>query len=99
MGIADFSAPVPPRTTGGILLRQALDDAKALAEAEPPPTPGHPTVTAFVAYDKDTGAQLGGAFLWRGEKGSEWSLTGALSRKVQAAQAPYAVRLELRGRL
>ena len=94
-----MSDPIAPRTMGGILLRQALDQAKAMAEAEPPPTTGHPTVTAFVAYDQETGAQLGGAVLWRGEKGSEWSVTGALSRKVQAAQAPYAIRLELRGRL
>lgn len=88
-----------PRTMGGILLRQALDEAKAMAEAEGTPEPGHTTVTAFVAYDKETGAQIGGAVSWQTEKGHEWVVTGALSRKVQASPSPYAVRLELRGRL
>lgn len=88
-----------PRTMGGILLRQALDEAKAMAEAEAPPATGETSVTAFVAYDKETGAQIGGAVAWRTDKGHEWMVTGALSRKAQASPSPYAVRLELRGKL
>lgn len=86
----------PPRTVGGSLLRQALDELQTQIEATPATGT---TVTAFTAYDAETGVQIGGAMRWRGEKGSEWVLTGALSRKVQAAGAPYAVRLELKGRL
>jgi hypothetical protein len=82
-----------PRTVGGSLLRQSLDEMQRQIQAQP----GEKRVTAFVAFDKETGAQVGAAAYWQGPKGSEWIVTAALSRKVQAAQSPYAVRLELQG--
>lgn len=88
----------PPRTDGGSLLRQALDEVEAQVRQQS--AAGDATkrqLTAFAAFDKQTGAQLGVAVLWHGEKGSEWVLSGALSRKVQASPSPYAVRLELQG--
>lgn len=94
-----MSDPRPPRTDGGTLLRQAMDEARAQVDAEVAKEPGRDQVTAFIAYDKQTGAQLGAAYYWQGEKGSEWTVTAALSRKVQASPSPYAVRLELHGRL
>lgn len=83
-----------PRTVGGSLLRQALDDVREQVKAD-----SVSNVVAYAAYDRESGVQLGMAYLWHGPKGSEWTVTGALSRKVQAAQSPYAVRLELRGKL
>lgn len=85
----------PPRTVGGSLLRQSLDELQKQIQAQP----GEKRVNVFAAYDQETGAQLGAAMLWHGSRGSEWVLSGMLSRKVQAAQSPYAVRLELQGRL
>jgi len=86
------------RTVGGSLLRQALDEVAAQVRAEAAADPVHTQVTAFVAYDAETGVQLGAALLLHGPGQSEWTVSGALSRKVQSASAPYAVRLELRGR-
>jgi hypothetical protein len=88
-----------PRTVGGSLLRQALDEVNAQVKAQA--AAGDATtrqLTAFAAYDPATGAQLGVAVLWHGAKGSEWVLSGALSRTVQASPSPYGVRLELQGR-
>lgn len=82
-----------PRTVGGSLLRSALNEAQKQAFASPT------SVTAFVAYDRETGAEVGMAYHWKTEKGSEWAITGSLKRKAVAAQSPYAVRLELRGTL
>lgn len=84
-----------PRTVGGELLRQSLDELKRQLEAAP--VDGRRKITGFLAYDKESGAQIGAAIHLRGPKGSEWLVSGVLSRKVQAAQAPYAVRLELQG--
>lgn len=92
------------RTVGGSLLRQAVDEAerqieRQIAEAAAPPVPGHPVVTAFVAFDKESGAQVGGAVSWRTEKGHDWTFIGAVARKAVASPSPYGVRLELHGRL
>lgn len=87
-----------PRSAGGTLLRAALDEARRQVDEETRPGPGA-TLYAFAAYDKDSGAQMGAAVLWRGPKGSEWMVSGALARKVQTSPSPFAVRLELRGRL
>lgn len=85
------------RTDGGSLLRAALDEAeRQVATAAPGP---RGQVTAFVAYDKESGAQVGMAYLWRTEKGREWTVTGALGRKATGATSPYAVRIELKGTL
>jgi len=86
-----------PRTVGGSLLRQALDELQTQIAAAP--AAEGPSVTAFVAYDRETGAEVGAAVRWQGAKGHEWMLTGALARKVQASGSPYAVRLELKGKL
>lgn len=88
----------PPRTDGGSLLRQALDEVTAqVREQAAAGDPAARQVRVFAAYDKTSGAQVGLAVLWHGAKGSEWVVSGALSRKVQASTAPYAVRLELQG--
>ena len=84
-----------PRTEGGSLLRQSLSELQKQIESQP----GEKRVTAYAAYDRETGAQIGMAYHWQGPKGSEWNVTAALSRKVQAAGSPYAVRLELQGKL
>jgi len=89
--------PTTPRTVGGSLLRQALDELQTQIAAAPPAE--GPSVTAFVAYDRETGAEVGAALRWQGAKGSEWLLTGSLSRKATASTAPYGVRLELKGKL
>ena len=94
-----MSDPRPPRTDGGTLLRQALDEVEAQVKRHAVDDPQRTQVTAFLAYDKETGVQIGTAVLIHGPKGSEWTLTGALSRKVQASPSPYAVRLELHGRI
>ena len=94
-----MSEPTSPRTVGGTLLRQALDEVEAQVKRRAVDDPQRTQITAFLAYDKETGAQIGAAVLFHGPKGSEWTLTGALSRKVQASPSPYAVRLELHGRI
>lgn len=94
-----MSEPRIPRTEGGSLLRQALDEVEAQVKRRAVEDPQRTQVTAFLAYDKETGAEIGGAVLFHGPKGSEWTLTGALRRKVTASPSPYAVRLELHGRI
>lgn len=84
-----------PRTVGGSLLRAALDEAERQAKADP----ARKQVTAYVAYDKQTGAEVGAVLHWKTDAGNEWALTGKLARKVTSAQSPYAVRLELKGTL
>lgn len=89
-------ADVPDvRTEGGSLLRASLDELQRQIAAKP----GDKRVTAFVAYDRVTGAEVGMAYLWHGPRGSEWSVTAGLSRKAAASTSPYAVRLELQGTL
>ena len=81
------------RTPGGSLLRSALDEAakEAMKSGK--------EVTAFVAYDKETGAEIGAAIHMQTAAGKRWVIEGKLSRKVTASTKPYAVRLELRGEL
>ena len=83
-----------PRTVGGSLLRASLDEMARQLEA----APGEKNAaTSFLAYDAESGVEIGVAVLWHGPRKSEWVISGALSRKVQAAGSPYKVRLELKG--
>ncbi len=92
--------PRPPRTTGGTALRASIEEAQQrIADEAATTQPGETAVTAFAVYDRETGLEVGAAVHWQGPKGSEWTVTGALSRKATAATSPYGVRLELRGRL
>lgn len=90
----------PPRTIGGAGLRASIDEATQRITEDAAAAPaGATTVTVFAAYDRESGAEIGVAMHWQGPKGSEWTVSGALSRKATAATSPYGVRLELRGRL
>lgn len=89
-----------PRTIGASSLRASIEEAQQRIAAEAAAAPADAkTVTVFAAYDRESGAEIGAAMHWRGQKGSEWTVSGALARKAMAAQSPYGVRLELRGRL
>lgn len=95
-----MTEPRPPRTTGGTALRASIEEAQQrIADEAATAQPGETAITAFAVYDRETGVEVGAAVHWQGPKGSEWTVTGAVARKATAATSPYAVRLELRGRL